>query len=164
MKKLFLVVPLLLAGLSPQEHKLFWDGHDWLRLSENTAGYPEYAYLTKSAYLNGLQDGRLYDYYKLWPADSVLVTDVLKPELEDYLSTAELIRVLDSFYEERLNRYIPIASAVLIVNMTAQGQRQSVVDEYTLKSKEWINSLMLEIQNQDRYKMMREKQRAKEKG
>jgi hypothetical protein len=47
--------------------------------------------------------------------------------------------------------------------MIAQGQPPSVVEEYTRLSKEWINSLMLEIQNQDRFEMMREKQKAKRK-
>ena len=164
MKRLFLVALLLPAGLLAQDHKLFWDGIDWLKISEKTAGFPEYTFFVKSAYLNGLQDGRLYDYYKLWPVDSVLVTEHLKPELEDYLSTAELVRVLDNFYKEPLNRYIPIASAILIVNMTAQGQSASVVDEYARRSKDWINSLMLEIQNEDQYKMMREKQKSKKKG
>ena len=164
MKELFLVALLLPAGLWAQDHKLFWDGSDWQRISEKTSGSLEYTFLLKSAYLNGLQDGRLYDYYKLWPADSVLVTEHLKPELEDYLSTAELVRVLDNFYKEPLNRYIPIASAILIVNMTAQGQSAYVVDEYTRRSKDWINSLMLELQNQDQYKMMWEKQQSKKKG
>lgn len=164
MKGLFLVALLLSAGLWAQDHKLFWDGSDWQRISEKTSGSLKYTFLLKSAYLNGLQDGRLYDYYKLWPADSVLVTEHLKPELEDYLSTAELVRVLDNFYKEPLNRYIPIASAILIVNMTAQGQSASVVDEYTRRSKDWINSLMLELQNQDQYKMMWEKQQSKKKG
>ena len=164
MKRLFLVALLLPAGLLAQDHKLFWDGIDWLKISEKTAGFPEYTFFVKSAYLNGLQDGRLYDYYKLWPSDSILVTEHLKPELEDYLSTADLVRVMDIFYKEPLNRYIPIASAILIVNMTAQGQSASVVDEYTRRSKDWINSLMLELQNQDQYKMMWEKQQSKKKG
>ena len=163
MKTLFLLALSLHFGLWAQSHKLFWDGNDWLKISEKTAGFPEYTFFVKSAYLNGLQDGRLYDYYKLWPADSVLVTEHLKPELEDYLSTAELVRVLDNYYKEPLNRYIPIASAILIVNMTAQGQSASVVDEYARRSKDWINSLMLEIQNEDQYKMMREKQKSKKK-
>ncbi len=92
------------------------------------------------------------------------MTEHLKPELEDYLSTAELVRVLDNFYKEPLNRYIPIASAILIVNMTAQGQPASVVDEYARRSKDWINGLMLELQNEDQYKMMRDKQKSKKKG
>ena len=163
MNRFLLVVLFFSAGLLAQDQKLFWDGHDWVRLTERTAGDPQVTYLTKSSYLNGLQDGRLYDYYKLWPADSLLVTEHLKPELDDYLSTAELIRTLDSFYNEPLKRYIPVASAVLIVNMIAQGQPPSVIEEYTRLSKEWINSLMLEIQNQDRFEMMREKQEAKRK-
>lgn len=163
MSRVLLVALLLSTGLLAQGHKLFWDGHDWIRLSERVAADPHFVYLTKSSYLNGLQDGRLYDYYKLWSTDSLLVTEHLKPELDDYLSTAELIRTLDNFYREPLKRYIPIASAVLIVNMVAQGQPQSVVNEYTEKSKDWINSLMLDIQNQDQYRMMRKKQDAKKK-
>ena len=61
------------------------------------------------------------------------------------------------------DRYIPVASAVLIVNMIAQGHPPSVIEEYIRLSKEWINDLMLEIQNQDMFEMMREKQEAKRK-
>ena len=50
------------------------------------------------------------------------------------------------------------------MNMTAQGQPASVVDEYARRSKDWINGLMLELQNEDQYKMMRDKQKSKKKG
>ncbi|MBF90030.1 MAG: hypothetical protein CMG75_10360 [Candidatus Marinimicrobia bacterium] len=163
MRKLFLASFLLLVGTMAQDQKMFWDGHDWAQLSDRTGSSPRFEYLVKSSYLNGIQDGRLYDYYKLWTLDSVLVTQSLKPELDDYLSTAELIRSLDNFYEEPLKQYIPIASAILIVNMIAQGQPSSIVENYIQKSKDWINRLTIEFQNQDKYLLMRKKIEAKKK-
>jgi hypothetical protein len=62
-----------------------------------------------------------------------------------------------------MKRYIPIASAILIVNMIAQGQPSSVIEEYTEKSKDWINRLTIEFQDQDKYSIMRKKVKAKKK-
>ena len=163
MVKLFLAIFLLLAGIMAQDQKMFWDGNDWIQLTDRASSYPRFEYLVKASYLNGIQDGRLYDYYKLWAVDSLLVTEYLKPELDDYLSTSELVRTLDIFYKEPMKRYIPIASAILIVNMIAQGQPSSVIEEYTEKSKDWINHLTIEFQDQDKYSIMRKKVKAKKK-
>ena len=59
--------------------------------------------------------------------------------------------------------YIPIASAILIVNMIAQGHPTSVIEDYTERSKDWINRLTIEFQNQDKYSIMRKKVEAKKK-
>jgi len=158
-KSLSLLLLFFLAPLWCQENKLFWDGNDWNRLSRQTAGYPEFAYLVKSSYVNGLLDGRLYDYFKIWPADSTVADSILAGEIIDYLKTSELIRVLDNFYNDPLRNYIPVASAILIVNMQAEGHSMQMIDAYTEKSKEWINRLMLQMQGEDQFLLMKKKQK-----
>ncbi|MEE9167626.1 MAG: hypothetical protein V3U24_09260 [Candidatus Neomarinimicrobiota bacterium] len=157
---------VFLAGsiLQAQENKLFWDGQDWDRLSRRTAGYPEYTYLAKAAYVNGLMDGRLYDFFKTWAADSSLADSVIGRETVDYLTTSELVRVLDNFYSDPLNRYIPISSAIIIVNLYAAGEPSEMIDGYTHKTKEWINDLMLRMEGIDYYQLMREKQKKQFEG
>lgn len=154
---IYLLFPIL--GLVAQENKLFWDGTDWNRLSRQTAGFPEYTHLVKSAYVNGIMDGRLYDYFKSWKADSSLADSVIGREIVDYLRTSEMIRSLDNFYTDPLNRYIPVPSAIIIVTMVAEGQSREMIEAYTGKSKEWINNLMLHVQRQDMYELMRQKQK-----
>lgn len=159
MKNHLYLLFLLAAVLQPQENKLFWDGSDWIRLSRQTASYPEYSFLAKAAYVNGLLDGRLYDFFKTWSADSSLADSIMGREIVDYLRTSEIIRGLDNFYSDPLNRYIPISSAIIIVNMYAEGQPMKMIEAYTVRTREWINSLTLHMQSVDTFQMMREKQR-----
>jgi len=149
----------LSSVLFSQENKLFWDGRDWNRLSQQTAGYPEYTYLVKASYVNGIMDGRLYDFFKVWPVDSAFADSLIGREIYDYLKTSEIIRGLDNFYSDPLNRYIPISSAIIIVNMYAEGQSKEMVEAYTEKTKEWINNLMLQMQDIDMFRLMNEKQK-----
>ena len=158
MKRLLSIIFLWVVMLSAQENKLFWDGQDWIRISNETKGFPRFTYLVKSAYVNGILDGRLYDYLRTWSADSSLA-DSLYAETVQYLKTAEIIRGLDNFYADPLNRYIPIESAIIIVNMYAERQPMEMIDAYILKSKEWINNLMLQIQKEDMYKLMEKKKK-----
>ncbi|MFQ6674667.1 MAG: hypothetical protein ACE5GH_07815 [Fidelibacterota bacterium] len=157
--KLGLSFLLLTSTLLPQENKLFWDGRDWQRLTQQTAGYPEYTYLTKAGYVNGLLDGRLFDYFRAWSADSSLADSLFRGEIVDYLKTSELVRGLDNFYADPLNNYIPISSAIIIVNMYGEGQPTAVIEAYTARSKEWINRLLLQMQKTDMFDLMREKQK-----
>ncbi|RTZ95496.1 MAG: hypothetical protein DSY36_01935, partial [Candidatus Neomarinimicrobiota bacterium] len=49
-----------------QMDRLFWNGSDWRRL-EKLADYdPELTYMMKTAYINGVLDGRLFYYLKAW--------------------------------------------------------------------------------------------------
>ena len=47
--------------------------------------------------------------------------------------------------------------------MIAQGHPTSVIEDYTERSKDWINRLTIEFQNQDKYSIMRKKVEAKKK-
>ncbi|MFQ6616441.1 MAG: hypothetical protein ACE5HZ_06695 [Fidelibacterota bacterium] len=146
-----ILVILLLIGstVSAQDRKLFWDGRDWQRLHSDPGA--------RAAYVNGLLDGRLYDFLRVWPADSTLADSLFAGEITDYLTTSELVRSLDNFYYDPLNQYVPIASAVIIVNMRGQGQSTEMIEAYTKKSKEWINRLTLELQKEDMVRLMKEK-------
>jgi len=159
MRKEFFLLCFLSTFLFPQENKLFWDGRDWNRLSQQTAGYPEYTYLVKAAYINGVMDGRLFDYFKTWPIDSTLADSLIGNEIYDYLKTSEIIRGIDNFYSDPLNRYIPISSAAIIVNMYAEGHSPEIIEAYTEKTREWINNLILQMQETDMYQLMEEKQK-----
>ncbi len=63
-------------------------------LDEEGAGFPEFTYLAKAAYVNGLLDGRLYDYLKLWPADQALADSLFSDDFQ-ISPTSEIVRALD---------------------------------------------------------------------
>jgi len=158
--KVVTVGAILLMTLNAQENKIFWDGRDWVKLDAEGSGYPEFVYLAKAAYVNGLLDGRLYDYLRTWPADQVLADSLFSSELSDYLRTSEIVRALDNFYSDPFNQYIPISSAIVYVNMQAQQQPLEMLEAYKLKSKEWINTLTLQMMRENLYDIMKKKQEA----
>ena len=155
MKKLFILF-FLVQSIFCQEEKFFWDGKNWNALNNNKLS-TENLFLLKKTYINGLQDGRLYDYFKLWSVDSLFVNKNLKPELDDYLSSSELVRLIDDFYLDPTNTYIPIISTILILNMRARGFSKFEIDKYINESKNWINSLTLEIKNKNYFDVMSKK-------
>ena len=101
-----MILFFLVQSIFCQEEKFFWDGKNWNALNNNKLS-TENLFLLKKTYINGLQDGRLYDYFKLWSVDSLIVNKNLKPELDDYLSSSELVRLIDDFYLDPTNTYIP---------------------------------------------------------
>tara|TARA_Y100000817_G_scaffold91669_2_gene71419 strand:- start:6080 stop:6559 length:480 start_codon:yes stop_codon:yes gene_type:complete len=155
LKKL-LILFFLVQSIFCQEEKFFWDGKNWNALNNNKLS-SENLFLLKKTYINGLQDGRLYDYFKLWSVDSLFVNKNLKPELDDYLSSSELVRLIDDFYLDPTNTYIPIISTILILNMRAKGFSKFQIDKYINESKNWINSLTLEIKNKNYFDVMSKK-------
>ncbi|MFQ6607262.1 MAG: hypothetical protein ACE5EE_01855 [Fidelibacterota bacterium] len=155
-----LVGLLFLMFLHAQENKIFWDGQDWVKLDAKGIGYPEFVYLAKASYVNGLLDGRLYDYLRVWPTDETLADSLFSDELSDYLRTSEIVRALDNFYRDPLNRYIPVSSAIVYVNMQAQQQPPEMLDAFKQKSKEWINNLTLQMMKENLYDVMKKKQKA----
>ena len=155
MKKL-LILFFLVQSIFCQEEKFFWDGKNWNALNNNKLS-TENLFLLKKTYINGLQDGRLYDYFKLWSVDSLFVNKNLKPELDDYLSSSELVRLIDDFYLDPTNTYIPIISTILILNMRARGFSKFEIDKYINESKNWINSLTIEIKNKNYFDVMSKK-------
>jgi len=151
-----LILFFLVQSIFCQEEKFFWDGKNWNALNNNKLS-TENLFLLKKTYINGLQDGRLYDYFKLWSVDSLFVNKNLKPELDDYLSSSELVRLIDDFYLDPTNTYIPIISTILILNMRARGFSKFEIDKYINESKNWINSLTLEIKNKNYFDVMSKK-------
>ena len=55
-----------LSQVIERDNKLLWDGTDWKFISKRSVSNPESIYRIKSAYINGLLDGRLYYYLKAW--------------------------------------------------------------------------------------------------
>lgn len=144
------------SGQSP--HKLFWDGADWARLGRlDKSGAPA-AVEAKAAYVNGALDAGLYDYLRLWTADSSLA-DSLFGDPPDYLKTSEIVEGLDRFYGDPSLEYLPVPSAIVIVHMYAERQPLEVIDAFTARTKEWINALTISLQAQDLVRLMAEKQK-----
>ena len=148
--KIILTLVIIFSLIFSQEKKFFWDGKTWNSINEKQLS-SEIIFELKKSYINGIQDGRLYDYFKLWSIDSSIVNNNLKPELDDYLSSTELVRLIDDFYVDPINSYLPVISSILILNMKARGRSKSEINKYIKKSKDWINSLVLEIENEDYY-------------
>ena len=99
--------------------RLFWNGSDWRRV-EKVANYdPELTYMMKVGYINGVLDGRLFYYLKAWTMEHTFA-DSLYAETVDYLSPRELVKVLDNFYADPINGYIPLPSAIIICNITIE--------------------------------------------
>ena len=104
----FIIVFSLLSNKAiSNENKLFWDGRDWNRILKSVDFNHELTHKIKSAYLNGVLDGRLNYYLKTWSTNKELADEVFI-ETVDYLTIRELIKNLDYFYQEPLNIYIPI--------------------------------------------------------
>ena len=144
MKRVTLLL-LIFITYSPaqQMDRLFWNGSDWRRL-EKLADYdPELAYMMKIAYINGILDGRLFYYLKAWMMEQTFA-DSLYAETVDYLTPRELVKVLDNFYADPINGYIPLPSAIIISNMFGERIPMDRIDEYIRHSKEWINRMILE--------------------
>ena len=52
-----------------KENQLFWDGHDWNRVSKKSKSDQSNIFRIKTAYLHGALDGRLNSYLKVWVRD-----------------------------------------------------------------------------------------------
>ena len=139
-----------------KDNKIFWDGSDWNDINKKGLFNSKYNLHVKGAYLNGLLDGRYYYYLKTWSENSEL-SNLAFGEKVDYLSTRELIKNLDHFYSDPINGYIPIPSAVIIANLYGQRVPLELIDEYINDSKNWINSIMIELDTLNYSKLIEEK-------
>ena len=77
--------------------------------------------------MNGVLDGRLYGYLKTWSNNPTLANETFG-ESVDYLSVREVIKNLNYFYEDPLNSYIPIPSAIIIANLYGQRVPINVIE------------------------------------
>ncbi len=138
-------------------NRLFWDGGDWNRVSKLVDYNPELETIVKSAYINGVLDGRLYYYLKTWAAQSVLA-DSLYGETVDYLTTRELVRSLDEFYTDPFNSYLPVPTAIVVANMYARRVPLPLIDEFVKQSRHWINELQYQLQLEGNAELLKQKQ------
>ncbi|MCH7733121.1 MAG: hypothetical protein IIB44_11555, partial [Candidatus Marinimicrobia bacterium] len=61
--------------------------------------------------------------------------------------------------EDSLNDYIPVNSAIVIVNMHGERQPIEMIEAFKEKSKEWINHLTIQLQQEDMFRLMEEKRK-----
>ena len=153
---LIIIFYMQLSIAFSKENKLFWNGHDWNNITKLADNDMNNVYRIKSAYLNGLLDGRLNYYLKVWVKDEFLADNVFG-ETVDYLSNRELIKNIDFFYQDRLNLYIPLPSAVIISNMYAERVPISVIDNYISDTRRWINDLTLNMDTLNYSKLLDDK-------
>ena len=139
-----------------QENKLFWDGRNWNQISRSVEYDSDLTFKVKTAYVHGALDGRLFYYLKTWNKNKALADEVFS-ETVDYLSNRELIKNLDFFYQDPLNRYIPIPSAILIANMYAERVPIQNIDLYIESTRRWINDLILDLDTLNYSKLLEDK-------
>ena len=153
----FMIVLFLLNNIATSnENKLFWDGRDWNRITNSVDFNTQLTFKIKSAYLNGALDGRLNYYLKTWSTNNELADEVFS-ETVDYLTIRELIKNLDYFYQDPLNRYIPIPSAILIANMYAERVPIENIEFYIESTRRWINDLILNLDTLNYGKLLEDK-------
>ena len=142
--------------LNAQENRIFWDGREWNNIRKNVSYDNTLEYKIKSTYINGVLDGRLYGYLKTWSKNATLANEVFGENV-DYLSVREVIKNLNHFYEDPLNSYIPIPSAIIIANLYGQRVPIKVIEKYIQDSRDWVNSLVLELDTLDYSRIIEEK-------
>ena len=142
--------------INAQENQIFWDGRQWNSIRKNANYDNTLEYKIKSTYVNGVLDGRLYGYLKTWSKNATLANEVFG-ESVDYLSVREVIKNLNYFYEDPLNSYIPIPSAIIIANLYGQRVPINIIEKYIQDSRDWINSLVLDLDTLDYSRLIEEK-------
>ena len=154
---IFVLLELLSGQIIEKQNKLLWDGIDWKNVSIRTNGDSESTFRVKSAYLNGVLDGRLYYYLKSW-GEKQAFADSIYGDRVDYMTPRETIRQLDRFYRDNLMNYVPVVSAIIIVHMQAEQVPRKVIDQYVEETKSWINQLILDMQSRGMREIIKDKQ------
>ena len=154
---IFVLLELLFGQIIEKQNKLLWDGIDWKNVSIRTNGDSESIFRVKSAYLNGVLDGRLYYYLKSW-GEKQAFADSIYGDRVDYMTPRETIRQLDRFYRDNLMNYVPVVSAIIIVHMQAEQVPRKVIDQYVEETKSWINQLILDMQSRGMREIIKDKQ------
>ena len=154
--RLLSLMAFCIFTLKAQENRIFWDGSDWNDIRKNANYDNTLEYKIKSTYVNGVLDGRLYGYLKTWSKNASLANEVFG-ESVDYLSVREVIKNLNFFYEDPLNSYIPIPSAIIIANLYGQRVPINIIEKYIQDSRDWVNSLVLELDTLDYSRLIEEK-------
>ena len=155
-KTLFFLLVLNFNEVFPKDNKLFWDGRDWNRVKKLANYNTKTEFTIKKAYLEGALDGRLFSYLKTWENDQNIADNVFS-ETVDYLTIRELIKNIDHFYNDPMNNYIPIPSAILIANMYAKRINMENIDFYIKSTRKWINELTLDLDTLNYSKLLEKK-------
>tara|TARA_B100001115_G_scaffold175734_1_gene162120 strand:+ start:514 stop:1032 length:519 start_codon:yes stop_codon:yes gene_type:complete len=155
-KTLIILFVLFFDEVFPKDNNLFWDGRDWNRVKKIADYNTNYEFIIKKAYLEGALDGRLFFYLKTWEND-IDIADNVFSETVDYLTIRELIKNIDYFYNDPMNSYIPIPSAILIANMYAKRMNMENIDLYIKSTREWINELTLELDTLNYSRLLEQK-------
>ena len=155
-KTVFFLLVLNFNEVFPKDNKLFWDGRDWNRVKKLANYNTNSEFIIKKAYLEGALDGRLFSYLKTWENNQNIADDVFS-ETVDYLSIRELIKNIDHFYNDPMNNYIPIPSAILIANMYAKRMNMDNIDFYIKSTRKWINELTLDLDTLNYSKLLEQK-------
>ena len=155
-KNILIFSILILSICSSQENRLFWDGREWNSIREKANFIDEAEYKIKSTYIHGVLDGRLYGYLKTWSKNALLANEVFGEQV-DYLTIRETVKSLNHFYEDPLNSYIPIPSAIVIANLYGKRVPINVIEKYIQDSRDWVNSLTLELDTLDYSRLIEEK-------
>ena len=156
MFRLIYIFIFVLSCLLAKENQIFWDGRDWNQVIKSVEYNSDACFKVKTAYLHGVLDGRLYAYLKVWKKDQGMADDVFS-ETVDYLSNQELIKNIDYFYNDPLNSYIPIPSAILIANMYAERVPIENIDSYVESTRRWINNLILDLDTLNYSRLLEDK-------
>ena len=61
------------------------------------------------------------------------------------------------FYEYPLNSYIPVPSAIIIANFYGKRVPINVIEKYIKDSKDWVNTLTLELDTLNYSKLIEDK-------
>ena len=154
---IFVLLELLFGQIIEKQNKLLWDGIDWKNVSIRTNGDSESTFRVKSAYLNGVLDGRLYYYLKSW-GEKQAFADSIYGDRVDYMTPRQTIRQLDRFYRDNLMNYVPVVSAIIIVHMQAEQVPRKVIDQFVEQTKLWINELTLDMQSRGMREIIKDKQ------
>ena len=157
MVKNILILSISFLAISfSQENRLFWDGREWNNIKKKANFIDEIEYKIKSTYINGVLDGRLYGYLKTWSENAMLANDVFGEQV-DYLTVRQVVKNLNHFYEDPLNSYIPIPSAIVIANLYGKRVPLDIIEKYIKDSRDWVNSLTIELDTLDYSKLIEEK-------
>ena len=155
-KILLLLLSLSFNEVFSKDNKLFWDGRDWNRVKKVAEYNTNYEFIIKKAYLEGALDGRLFSYLKTWENNKDIADSVFS-ETVDYLTIRELIKNIDHFYNDPLNSYIPIPSAILISNLYAKRINIENIDFFIKSTRKWINELTLDLDTLNYSKLLEQK-------
>jgi len=163
LRSIGILIFICITLLCGQENRLFWDGREWNKIRKISNYDDALEHKIKSAYVNGILDGRLYGYLKTWSKNATLANEAFGENV-DYLSVREVIKNLNYFYEDPLNSYIPIPSAIIIANLYGQRVPINVIEKYIQDSRDWVNSLVLDLDTLDYSRLIEEKYFKHQKG